>query len=514
MMNPPDEQRPAPTHSGCHFVDVNAQVGPRSGGARGALIDDLLAERERHGIGWSLVRHRTALLAESEEGNRALLELCAGERGLRPIAVLSAKRTSDLDQVERHAAKFAGFWLEGGATPGSGLAADRVARAAARTGLPLLVPISGNVSAARIGAATDGLGVPVVLIGSHYTTSVEDLEAGRRYEHLSFDTSSMAHFEAIETAVGVVGAERILLGTGSPLRASQPSINAILAAAIPDASKRAILGGNAARMFGFDAGRIDVPDLVHPDRVFDVHAHSGPLPWDVPDIGDDELLPVLRTRVGARLAIASSVLALSADLEAGNRRTVEGCARLPGRLGYLVADPNDIETARDHLRRWSDAPGIAGIKVHAQWSRSPTGSRQMAALFEVLAGSGRPVLIHNDGPGWHRHLERIARRHPRLPIIVAHAGPGVPSVEAAGVARATDNVYLELSSSFAELATVREVVRRTPAGRLLFGSDAPLLDPAFILGTYQDAGIPVADESRVYWGNAADLFQVPEPPRR
>ena len=490
------------------YIDINAQVGPRFGGARGAPMEDVTRERETHGIRFSLVRHRTALLGESELGNRALLEACEGEPGLVPVAVLSVDRTRDVDRAGPLAAKVAGFWLEGRAVPGSSLAAEPVVRAAARTGRPLFVPLSGWGSASAIGAATEGLGVPVVLIGSHYTTSVEDLAAGRRYDHLHFDTSSMAHFKAIETAVGVLGAERVLLGTGSPLRAIQSSLNAILSAAIPDEAKRSILAGNAGRLFGLSSGPVELPEVVRPERAFDVHTHSGPMPWDVPDLGDDALMPELAHHNGTRYAVASSVLAIAADLEAGNRRTVEGCSRLPGRLGYLVADPNDIEASRDQLRRWGDEPGIVGVKVHTQWSRRHTGSPQIAALFKVLADHGRPVKIHNDGPDWDQHLLRIARQHPRLPIIIAHAGLGFPNLEGALIAREADNIYAEMSSSFAQLSTVREFLSTMPSDRMLFGTDAPLLDPSFVLGTYQDGLIPEADQPGIYWDNAARLFGI------
>ena len=489
------------------YIDVNAQIGPRFGGARGAPVEDLTREAGAHGIRFSLVRHRTALVAESELGNRALLEACQDDPSLVPVAVLSVDRTADLDRTALPATAFAGCWLEGRATPGSSLAAEAVVRTAARTGRPMLVPLTGWGSAGAIGAATEGLGVPVVLVGSHYNTSVEDLAAGRRFNHLHFDTSAMANFKAIETAVGAVGAERVLLGTGSPLRATQSSLNAVLSAAIPDEAKRSILAGNAARLFGLPTGPVELPEVARPERAIDVHTHSGPMPWDVPDPGDDALMEEL-AQYGTRYAVASSVLAIAADLEAGNRRTVEGSARMPGRLGYLVADPNDLEASRDQLQRWGDEPGIVGVKVHTEWSRRHTGSPQIAALFEVLAAHGRPVKIHNDGPDWDQHLLRIARRHPRLPIIIAHAGLGFPNLEAALIAREADNIYAEMSSSFAQLPTVRDFLRTIPPERMLFGTDAPLLDPAFVLGTYQDALIPVADQPGIYWDNAARLFGI------
>ena len=488
------------------YIDINVQVGPPTGGARGAPLDAVLAERRSHGIGVSLVRHRTALLAEADLGNRQLLEICESEPGLLPIAVLSVDRSADVDPVRGLGDRVAGYWLQGRASPGASFSGEALLRAAARTGRPLLVPVDGWGSAARIGAATAELGVPVVLIGSHYNTSVDDLAAGRRYEHLHFDTSSMAHYKAIETAVRMLGAERVLLGTGSPLRAIQSSLNAILSADVDDATKRAILAENASRLFDIRPGRVDLPEVVRPERAIDTHTHSGPMPWDVPDEGDEALMPALATHNRTTHAVASSVLAIAADLEAGNRRTVEGSAAMPGRLGYLVADPNDIEASREQLRRWADAPGIVGVKVHTEWSRRHTGSREIADLFDVLAVHGRPVKIHNDGPDWDQHLLRIARKHPDLPIIIAHAGLGFPNLEGARIAREADNIYAEMSSSFAQLPTVREFLRTIPAERMLFGTDAPLLDPAFVLGTYQDAGIPAADQPRIYWDNAARLF--------
>ncbi len=494
-----------PSHG---FIDVNVQLGPVAGGARGAPRDTVVHERDRHGVRIALVRHRTALVGEAELGNGLLLDEIAGDAGFAPVAVLSVDRVEDVDRAAPLAARVAAFWLEGHAAPGSGLSAEATMRAAARTGRPLFVPISGWGSASRIGDATEGLGVPVVLTGSHYMTSVEDIAAGRRYEHLHFDTSSMAQFRAIETFVGAVGAERVLFGSGSPFRAIQSSLNAILAAAIPDDAKRAILAGNAARLFGLPMAEVDLPALVRPPRAFDTHTHTGPMPWDVPDLGDDALLPALARDNATQHAVASSVLAIAADLQAGNRRAVEACARNPGLLGYLVADPNDIETSREQLRRWGDAPGIVGVKVHTEWSKRHTGSPQITALFEVLADHGRPVKIHNDGPDWDQHLLRIARAHPRLPIIIAHAGLGHPNLEGALIAREADNIYAEMSSSFAQLPTARAFIRTIPRERMLFGTDAPLLDPAFVLGTYQDADIPPSEQDGIYWDNAARLFGV------
>ena len=181
---------------------------------------------------------------------------------------------------------------------------------------------------------------------------------------------------------------------------------------------------------------------------------------------------------------------------------------MPTRLGYLVADPNDLPATRDQIRRWGDAPGIVGAKVHCQWSERLTGSPQIWELFKVLADYGKPVKIHNDGEDWDEHLLRIARQHPRLPIIIAHGGLGFPDTPGANLTAAADNVYFEMCSSFAQIEAVREVVRIIPRHKFMFGTDAPLLEPSFVLGTYQDADIPARQQADVYYNNAARLFGI------
>jgi len=114
-----------------------------------------------------------------------------------------------------------------------------------------------------------------------------------------------------------------------------------------------------------------------------------------------------------------------------------------------------------------------------------------------VARRGRPLKIHVDGVGWDDALASVAREYPTWKVIIAHAGPGTPSREAACVVTGSRNVYLELSTSFPDLPIAREVVRRVGRDRLLFGSDAPLLEPAYVLGTYADAGADLAATSDV-----------------
>lgn len=496
------------------FIDVHTVFGPDHGtaGTAGHPLSSLIAERRTHGIRLSLASSLLAVWADQATGNRLAAETAAdGANGLAAIAVVGARRTTDADRVVAEAARAGavGYRLDGwdGSTP-LPESVRVVLAAVARAGRPLLVRIGRNGASSAIGAATADVGIPVVLLGAHYTTIADDLAAAIRYPHLHLETSAMAHFRAISTAVGAVGAERVLLGTGSPGRAAASPISAVLAASIPDDAKRGILAGNAVRLFGLPDGPVDLTPAAPPTRVFDVHTHFGPFDFDVPDVADAELLGELGHPPTTH-AVASSAIAIFGDPVRGNAQAAAAVANGGDsrQLAYVTADPTDIESSREQLRRYLGAPGFAGVKVHGEWSGTPTASTAMTALFDLLGTFGRPVKIHNAGDGWAQALGAIARRHPRLPIIIAHGGLGAPSIEGARLAASADNVYVEWSSSFAHLPTMRSAVAIAPTERVLWGSDAPLLDPSFVLGTYQDAGLPPDALARIFQENAMDLFR-------
>jgi predicted TIM-barrel fold metal-dependent hydrolase len=489
------------------FVDVNCHVGPTTGPSAGSDPNILREQHRSAGVSIGLARHLSSEHAEAARWNRFVADLAAQPlSGLLAVATMSASGVDpDAEISETVPAECVAVWIK---VPSPAIRAEadrRLLRAAARTGKPLLVPIASWGDATAVAEMTSGLGVRVVLVGAHYTHFVDDLAAAELHEHVLLETSALAHYGAIETAVARIGAERLLLGTDLPRRCSRSAVNSVLSARISNEAKRKILGENAQRVFGLPHQEVQLPPPVTAQRAVDVHCHFGVSGWPVAPVADDRLDSEL-AHYGVESFVASSLLAIVSDLEAGNEAMARACAA-PNRLGYVVADPNDLDATRWALRRHSGRD-VIGVKVHCQYSRQPTSSRAIWDLFELLGKDGRPVKIHNDGPGWDEALVRIARAREGLPIIIAHAGLGAPSLEAAKIAASCDNVYLELSSSFAERATVAKLVEIAGTDRLLFGSDAPLLNPAYVLGSYLDAGIPADRWEAVCRDNARSLFHL------
>ena len=506
------------TGRGSSVIDVNGQFGTRLNPEPDAPLADLVAQATRHGIRTTLAHHLNAVHLDPVSGNDLAFEGAATTNGaVLPIAVVAPIRTDllsvDLDALLRRGAVGFRLGLESREWHHDGLAAAyrtsamrTLLAAVARAGRPLIVPIAGWGQSTAAGEATAGLGIPVILVGSHYAYHVDDLEALRRFPHLHLDTSRLAQLLALETAVREVGAERLLFGSDSPTRSIASPLNAIATAEISDDDKRAILAGNAARLFGLPVPAFDLPRSVLPADAVDVHTHYGPLPWSVPQLGDRDLAPTLR-RLGTTANVASPTRAIVADLETGNQQGADGADRAAGQLTYLAADPWDLDFTRAQIQRHGGTDGVVGVKVHALLFKMSTSDHRMADLFDVLADFGRPVKIHNEGADWADALLAIARSHPKLAIIVAHSGLGFPSLDAARIAAAAPNIYLELASSFAFRPWIREMVRITPREQLLYGTDAPLLNPAYIIGTYVDGGVAI-DDAAVFRDNARRIFDL------
>jgi predicted TIM-barrel fold metal-dependent hydrolase len=487
------------------IIDINVLIGPDVPSTRSTDATDVLALQRRVGIGHSLVRDSTAVHVSRRLGNRSVLDL--GQESLSAVVVASALHGDSLP-AELAAAVKAGaraIWVEYSGWERDTEAARRLLSAAQATGLPLLVPHRQPGDAARVGALTAAAGTPVVLVEARYPDFSEVIPALERYPNLHLETSSLGSYQALECLSRVAGHERILFGSGAPVRTPLSPIYAVLQADLTTAAKRAILGGNAARVFGLTPAPVTRIRMDIPERLFDVHGHFFPAPWEVPQQPDTLLRDELG-RFGIRRQVASSVPAIMGALEFGNAQTVHACRSNPDQLGYLVANPDDAALAGEHIRKWGDATGIVGVKVHTEGSGVPTRSPRMERLFDVLADYGRPVKIHNSGEGWEEALLAIARKHPRLPIVIAHAGYHRPQPSAAMVVNETPNVHIELASSKADLRDARDLVGAVEPERVLFGSDAPLINPAFVLGLYEDLGLARPALDRVYWHNGERVF--------
>ena len=263
-------------------------------------------------------------------------------------------------------------------------------------------------------------------------------------------------------------------------------------ASIPDDAKRAILGGNAARLFGLADGPVDLTTdrRSRPARSTSTRTSgrstSTSRRWTTPTSSASCAVR------GPRPAVASAAIAIFGDPVRGNAQTVRAAAagHGDGLHGYVVADPTDLDSSADQLRRYLDAPGRARGEGPRRVERHADGRPCDDATCSISSpASAARSRSTTPGDGWDDALARdrtpasapADRDRPRRPRDAERGGR-----PRRGRARQRPPRVVEQLRQPARRSARRS--RIAGPDRLLWGSDAPLLDPAFVLGTYLDAG--------------------------
>jgi predicted TIM-barrel fold metal-dependent hydrolase len=122
--------------------------------------------------------------------------------------------------------------------------------------------------------------------------------------------------------------------------------------------------------------------------------------------------------------------------------------------------------------------------------RFPPGDPRLAPAFAAVAEYGLPFYVHTGFDEWYGwgydlgELERIAERHPEIPLVLCHCA--FPRLEwAAAMARRHPQVWLDTTNVFGSIALARSgderahLERQLAAAfeaapdRIFFGTDYP-----------------------------------------
>ena len=245
--------------------DTNAFFGhwpywplPQTGG------QDVLRLMDRFGIERAAITSLRGLHGDWHEANVETLEL-AGRHPDRftPIGCMSPMRGGGADALRRFAADGGrGVRLYPQLLQGYSLAgpfADEVAAAACELGLPVIVatrPMMNFRFAPLPIADVESLaarhpGTTVILSGPNYLSEFRTVcEAIPRCANLFIEVACMQGFQAVARLVGLVGADRVLFGTGMVLHAPACNVAKLDHARIKPDQRRAIAWANACRIFG------------------------------------------------------------------------------------------------------------------------------------------------------------------------------------------------------------------------------------------------------------------------
>ena len=495
-------------------IDANTSFGKRVDPDPRFSAAALGAELDGHQVACVLSYSQQGIHYNPVAGNAEALAVAQGDGRIIPVAVIDPRvGLPMLDEVTRclqaGVRAFRLFPYEQGWSVSSALFLEVVGRLAG-SGAVLLTSSGGWELPNAIARVTSGTGISVLLTDTSYFNMAEVLAVMRAYPHVYAETSWLATPDAIDIAVEEVGADRILYGSAAPACPMQKSLNQILEAAIPDAQKIAILGGNAMRLFGITpaqlAGR-PMLDSLQPKRfaeeIIDVHSHLGY--WFFPmrnaDYDPSEMIARMR-RCGITHTVASTYESMRYDVAAGNARLAHALEGHPELHGYVELTPHDLQLSCAEMDKYYALPNFAGCEIELTHIPCPTDDPKVHALLAEIAKRGKPVLFMPHAAGDAPIERQLGRENPNLSIIHAHGF----DPDWARVVQDTPNICVEFNRSRPSHMDGRGCLDILGPERVLFGSDQTLLSPGAMIGLYMDMHLTAEERQLVLAGNARRIF--------
>ncbi len=237
----------------------------------------------------------------------------------------------------------------------------------------------------------------------------------------------------------------------------------------------------------------------------DMHAHIGVWPFPAPEGDPVERLLCFCDREEIEFAVCSSGLALYCDMAAGNTEVAQAIARDERLLGYVYVNANWLDRSIAEMERYLAAPEFVGAKIHPRMSAVPENVPMMADLIAAVAERTSLLLMHTVDRNSVRQMGRYAARHPGLSIVLAHAA-NTDSDEAAHVAAAHPNVFLDFASEWPGAGRVRRAIEICGPQQIVYGTDMDLLDPAYTRGMFEAADLTDREARLIYRDNAARIL--------
>ena len=247
-------------------------------------------------------------------------------------------------------------------------------------------------------------------------------------------------------------------------------------------------------------------------RVIDVHAHWGRFPMPMGEITLPGMLRVMDANHIERVVL-SSIESILYDMVSGNCAVAQVVHQSPRVFGYIFLSPNRMAESFAELDRYANDPRFLGVKMYSGiYIGQPLNCAAHKKFLERIAAKCPRLVIlfhcgENDPNNFPGILE-LARLFPSLKFIMGHMGSALWS-QALAVAQQQPNLFAEICAPVPACPRTEDAVKAIGAERVLFGSDYPIINPAYMLGTVLGADITETERQKILCDNAARLLPFP-----
>ncbi|HIC96119.1 TPA: hypothetical protein EYP12_05780 [Candidatus Bipolaricaulota bacterium] len=212
-------------------------------------------------------------------------------------------------------------------------------------------------------------------------------------------------------------------------------------------------------------------------RLYDANAMLGRWPTEKLAFHDLEGMLTIMDRLGIDEALVwHSLSRFYAPME-GNRKLMEeigGHSRLHPCWVLVPPFTSEAGTVEEMMAGMREH-GVRAVRFFPEEHGFKLASWNMGGLLEALEREGVPVFVDADQVDL-EEVHSLCEAYPRLPVVLSRTGYRQMRTLFALLAQ-HENFHMEIST-FLLYRGVEEVVDKFGAERLLFGTSAPLQDPA------------------------------------
>lgn len=500
------------------IIDSDTFFGTQSGSAADTSLEALINTEKSQGVSYCLSSCIKARAYDAKEGNDHTLEAAKKNAEILPVATVDPRAFRNVEAEIERTAKL-GFValrvfpeLQGWTV--DSLLFQKIVNTCERYALPLMLSAESPGKASRIIQQAANTTIPIILLNVNYNLQAEAFEAvnTRKYTYLS--TQFFTTPGIYEIAVEATGADKLVLGTACPAFSVRQATSMVFRSSLSEKDKALILGQNIKNIISSQLKRLgkelaaSAPDNFFDKQkisrpIIDIHGHLGPWPFPMADCNAPDIRHLMQRR-GIEKCVLSGTKAIVNDFVEGNLELAEAINGSDDIFGYITINPNFPKKSIEEIKRYSDLPNFAGIKLHPSYAACPMDSD---IVKQIVNSAPQPVpfLVHTWGPGEVARAANLAKSLPDFPVIMGHGGAQAWR-EAINAMEAVPNLYTEFCCSASHRGKVRETLNAVGAERVLFGTDLGLFDPAYNLGTYEEANLTPDEEFAIVQGNARKLF--------
>ncbi len=261
----------------------------------------------------------------------------------------------------------------------------------------------------------------------------------------------------------------------------------------------------------------NIPEEIKKFKLIDSHMHLGVAPNTLYYNYSDERVIELQAKFKVEISICSHCIGFY-DLDSQIKEIMKIQEKFGNKIYWnLIYCPECPEKSLDIIENNKSKINFAGIKIHPVIHETKIDSKLYYPLWDYASENNIVTSSHTWSPytdnpkqfnGNPLLFENVLKEFPKLKIILGHSGGKVNFYdEVIEFVKNHENLFMDFSGDCIYPPVFRKVIKKVGKGRILFGTDMPMMDIRYHITSVLVADIDDLDREDIFYNTAARLYK-------